>query len=426
MKTRMLIDASVVTSVSDGLSIYVINLLKHLPEEAFAEFDFSILVTPGLDRPEFFAAISGRHFRLIEEKIAPIGPRRDWDMFRFLRRRGREFDLVHITSNQYPFALKGGICTIHDVTFKRWFHNPGGIPGARFAAVSYLTAVVANCLRRASRIIADSESTRQEVITLFRASPRQIEKIDVVHLGWEHLLDEPGDETGPLPYPARSFLLFLGTFRPHKNLAGLLEGFKRVIADLPADKKLVVSGSSPVSPELKATVDSINRDGERIVFTGYLSSADVRRHYAQADAFVFPSLAEGFGLPVLEAFHYGVPLLCSDRTSLPEIAGEAALYFDPADPGSIGRAILRFYRQPGLREELVARGRERLREFSWRQTAERTLAIYRQEAALRRGAHRARGGRLSEGSAGPGAVPDERRSFGSVDNFTRRNRRIWR
>ena len=386
MKTKILIDASVVTSVSDGLSVYVIYLLKHLPEEAFAEFDFSILISPGLDRPDFFAAIKDRPFRIIEEKIAPIGPRRDWDMFRFLRRRGREFDLVHITSNQYPFFLRGGISTIHDVTFKRWFHNPGGIPGARFAAVGYLSAVISNCLRRASRIVADSESTKQEIRRLFRATPAQMRKIDVVHLGWEHLLDDSEEDDHPLPYPERSFLFFLGTFRPHKNLAGLLRGFAAVIDELPEDKLLVVSGarSDHLSPELKAIVDAVNKRKERIVFTGYLSGAAVRRHYAKADAFVFPSLAEGFGLPVLEAFHYGVPLLCSDRTSLPEVAGDGALYFDPTDTESIGAALLRFYREPGLRDQLVARGRERLRDFSWRFTAERTLDIYRQEAAKRR------------------------------------------
>jgi glycosyltransferase involved in cell wall biosynthesis len=385
MKPHILIDASVVISVADGLSVYVINLLKHLPDEAFEQFDFSILLRPGLDRPEFFAALEGRPFRLIEETIAPIGPRRDWDMFRFLRRRGQEFDLVHITSNQYPLFLRHGICTIHDVTFKRWFHNPGGIPGARHAAVAYLTLVISNCLRRAGRIIADSEATRQEIRRLFHATPAQMDKIDVVHLGWEHLRDE--DETAteaidPLPYPDKSFLFFLGTFRPHKNLAGLLRGFERVLDSLPEDKLLVVSGdgSDRLSPELKAVVDRINAKRQRVIFTGYLSGAEVRRHYAQADAFVFPSLAEGFGLPVLEAFHYGIPLLCANNTSLPEVAGDGALYFDPTDPDSIGDALVRFYQDPGLRERLIAKGRERLQHFSWQKTAEQTLQIYRQQA----------------------------------------------
>jgi glycosyltransferase involved in cell wall biosynthesis len=390
VKPRILIDASVVTSLWDGLSIYVIHLLKHLPEESFAEFDFSLLVSPGLDRPEFFEAIAGRPFRLIEARIAPIGPRRDWDMYLFLRRHGREFDLVHITSNQYPLALKGGICTIHDVTFKRWFHDPGGIPGARHAAVAYLTAVIKTCLRRAGRIIADSAATRQEIQTLFRATPSQMDKVDVVHLGWEHLLDqeEVGDDH-PLPYPDRSFLFFLGSFRPHKNLEGLLRAFELVLDRLPDDKLLVVSGtrSDRLSPSLQARVAAINARKERVVFTGYLSSADVRRHYERADAFVFPSLAEGFGIPVLEAFHYGVPLLCSDRSSVSEVAGDAALFFDPTDPESIGGALVRFFAEPGLRELLVARGRERLRAFSWARTARRTVEIYRQQA----GGARARG-----------------------------------
>lgn len=385
-KTRLLIDASVVTPVSDGLSVYVINLLKHLPEDAFEQFDISVLFTPGLDRPEFFAALGSRPYRRVEEKLAPIGPRRDWDWLKFLRRRGREFDLVHITSNQYPMALKGGICTIHDVTFKRVFHNPGGIPGARHLAVAYLTRVVRTCLRKAGWIMADSAHTRAELRDLFHATPRQMEKIEVVHLGWEHILDhqdgDPGE--GPSPYPGRSYLFYLGAPRPHKNLARLLDAFRLALDDLPADKILVIGGTrhKSMSPDMQAAVAAINARGERVVFTDYLSNAEVGRHYAHADAFVFPSLMEGFGIPVLESFHYGTPLLCADATSLPEVAGDAALFFDPFSTKSIAQALTRFYLEPELRDSLIARGRERLKDFAWKRTAGRVLEVYREQAGL--------------------------------------------
>lgn len=385
-KKRLLIDASVVTPIADGLSNYVINLLKHLPEATFEQFDVSILFTPGLDRPEFFEAIEGRPYRRIEEKLAPIGPRRDWDWLKFLRRHRREFDLVHITSNQYPIALKGGISTIHDVTFKRVFHNPGGIPGTRYLAVAYLTQVVRNCLRQAGRIMADSEHTRRELCSLFRATPRQMEKIEVVHLGWEHILDHTNGDPrgGPSPYAGRGYLFYLGAPRPHKNLARLLDAFRLALDELPNNKILVIGGTKHknMSPAMQETVRAINAGGERVVFTDYLSNADVGRHYAHADAFVFPSLMEGFGIPVLESFHYGTPLLCANATSLPEVAGNAALFFDPLSTESIAQTLVKFYAEPKLRDSLIARGRERLKDFSWLKTAERVLTVYQEQAGL--------------------------------------------
>lgn len=381
-KPRLLIDASTVTSVSDGLSIYIINLLKHLPDQSFEAFDISVLINPGLERPDFFAALAGRPVRVIEETIAPIGPRRDWHMFRFLRRHKGQFDLVHITSNNYPLVLKNGVCTIHDVTFRRMFHAPGGIPGARQAAVAYMSLVIRTALRKAGRIIADSEATRQDVIEQFSATPAQAAKMEVVHLGWEHLLDDTDDKGEPCP--DRGFLFFLGSFRPHKNLARLLQAWQAALKDIPQDKVLVVSGtrSDRLSPELQAAVAAINAESERVIFTGYLSNGAVRRHYEQADAFIFPSISEGFGIPVLEAFHYGVPLLCSDRSSLAEVAGDAALLFDPTDADAIAQAIVGFYRRPELRDVLVVKGRRRLREFSWRKTAEQTLAIYCEQTGV--------------------------------------------
>ncbi len=385
-KPRLLIDASTVTPVVDGLSNYIINLLKHLPEKSFSEFDISVVFTPNLDRPDFFDAIEGRPFRLIEEKLAPIGPRRDWTWMKFLRRRGKEFDLVHVTSNQYPIALKGGICTIHDVTFKRVFHNPGGVPGARLLAVAYLTRVIKSCLRKAGRIVADSDHTRRELALLFKATPRQMQKVEVVHLGWEHILDQKDEKasSSASPYPGRRYFFYLGAPRPHKNLERLLSAFHGVLDSLPRDQILVIGGSKAknMSPSMAATIEAINASGERVLFTGYLSTADVVRHYAKADAFVFPSLMEGFGFPALEAFHHGVPLLCSNTTSIPEVAGDAALYFNPLDTNQIGEVLLRFTQDPDLRTSLIAKGNKRLAEFSWRKTADRMLQVYREQAGL--------------------------------------------
>ena len=175
------------------------------------------------------------------------------------------------------------------------------------------------------------------------------------------------------------FLLFLGSYRVHKNLAALLAAFALALPKLPRDKTLVISGSSDRwSKRFRSSVNQMNAEQERVVFTGYVSNEAVRRLLEGADALVLPSLSEGFGLPVLEAFSADTPVLCSNTTSLPEVGGDAALYFDPRSPASIAETILRFYSDPELAPALAAAGRRRLNQFSWTRAARETIELYRQ------------------------------------------------
>lgn len=377
-KKRVLIDASPVTGSVDGLSVYIVNLIKNLPERSFEEFDYTILLNPGVDWPDLSSAMRARGMSEIRASIAPIGPRRDWDMVRFLRRHRGLFDLVHITSNNYPLALEGGICTIHDVTFKKWFDRKSRIPGWTRAARFYMSMVIRRALRRAQAVIAVSDSTRRELGSLFVPFPEDFAKIRVVHEGWEHLEEYAEEDCDALPFAGSGYLFFLGSYRVHKNLTLLLEAFRLALDRVPEGRTLVISGSSDrLSAANQELVNELNARGQRVVFTGYVSNACVRRLYREADAFIFPSLSEGFGLPVLEAFHLETPLLCSRTTSLPEVAGDAALYFDPYDPKDIADTIVRFYADPGIGKRLVEAGRRRLDLFSWRKAAAETVAIYR-------------------------------------------------
>jgi glycosyltransferase involved in cell wall biosynthesis len=377
-RKRVLIDATPVTGSVDGLSVYIVNLIRNLPPAALAEFHFTILLNPGIEWPELAEAMRTGGMEELRVPIPPIGPRRDWAMFRFLRRHRTSFDLIHITSHNYPLAMKGGVVTIHDVTFKRWFDNKSGIPGWKLAAQAYLDLVIRHALRRAQAVIAVSEATRQELIAAFEPAPSDAAKIEVIHEGWEHLLDYGRENCEGLRVEAKNYLFFLGSYRMHKNLTLLLEAFRLALGHIPSDRILVISGSSAkLSAVHRETIAAINAERERVVFTGYISNGCVARLYENADAFIFPSWSEGFGLPVLEAFHFGVPLLCSRATSLPEVAGEAALYFDPHDPRAIAEAIVRFYEDPGLGPRLAEAGRKRLGQFSWKKAANETVDLYR-------------------------------------------------
>lgn len=383
MKPRILIDASTVTETADGLSNYIIGILRHLPQAAFDEFEIHVLANPGVRRAEFVELLDARPFHVLWRQVAPIGPRRDIDFARLLWRERGRFALIHCTSTAFPFALRGGVGTIHDVTFC-YMHPPARNPFG--LAVRYLRQVVRHSLRHAEAIIAVSHSTKRELNKLFHPTPAQNARIHVIHQGWEHLRDNAEAAACADPRPARGDYLFsLGTARPHKNVPALVAAFELALPRLPAGVQLILSGTADRAvPELAPVIARINAGGERIVFTGYLPNECVDAYIRGADGFVLPSLHEGFGISVLEAFHCDTPLLCGNQSSLPEVAGDAAFYFDPNEPAHIADALVDFYRRRDEWQAMVARGRARLTAFSWDRAAEQTLQVYRDVLAARR------------------------------------------
>lgn len=377
MKCKILIDASTVTYLADGLSNYIIGLIQYLPVESFNDFEYTVLINPGLDRPELMSILNNGNFKIIEKRIKPIGLKRDWNMFWFLRKYKAQFDLIHITSNNYPLSLKNGICTIHDITFKKYFDHP---KYSFNLATTYMDLVIRNCLKKSTAIIAVSNATKNELINCYNLQGERKNKISVIYEGFEHLEnnEEPPSlcEEG-LQYSG-SYLFYLGSFRVHKNIENLLLAYKLAINHIPAGIKLIISGNDQY---LKTAgfniVAEINKFEKRVIFTGYLSNACVEKYFRNSDAFILPSLSEGFGIPVLEAFYYNKPVLCSNTTSLPEVAGNAAIYFNPSDPQSIADAIIQFYADPSMAISMVEKGNKQLKNFSWAKTALETTALYK-------------------------------------------------
>jgi glycosyltransferase involved in cell wall biosynthesis len=199
----------------------------------------------------------------------------------------------------------------------------------------------------------------------------------VIYEGWEHLIQNNEDPVNESLPQLSHYLFYVGTTRLHKNIKNLLKAFQIACRDLPANIKLVISGNETyLDEEDKKNIALINGSGERIFFTGFVSKAVLEHLFRNADAFIFPSLSEGFGIPVLESFYFNKPLLCSNATSLPEIAGDAALYFDPEKPEDIAGMICKYYNDSGIGPALVAKGAERLKFFSWKKAAAETVALY--------------------------------------------------
>jgi glycosyltransferase involved in cell wall biosynthesis len=227
----------------------------------------------------------------------------------------------------------------------------------------------------AHRVLADSTSTANDVTRRLRVRPA---KVDVVPLGVGRLPDAAPTDAATLrerlALGRRQVVLSLSAKRPHKNLMGLLDALARIAPE--RRPVLILPGyPTPYEAELRAHADQLGIAGD-VRFLGWTSEADVEGLFALAGAFVFPSFYEGFGLPVLEAMARGVPVACSDRASLPEVAGDAALIFDPSDPAAIASALERLLSDSALAAQLVAAGHERVRHFTWARTAELTLASY--------------------------------------------------
>jgi glycosyltransferase involved in cell wall biosynthesis len=289
-------------------------------------------------------------------------------------------ELLHSLASTAPaFGRYRRVVTVHDVIYRVY-------PEAHFGLRSLgMRMLVPLAVRSSHRVIVPSESTRNDLVKLLKAPAG---KIDVVAEGVRTNAVEPADERDVrtrLDLGDRSILLSTSAKRPHKNLLRLLDA----VALIPRERRpvLVLPGyPTPHEAELRRRVVELGIEAD-VRLVGWLPNDELEGLYRAASCFVFPSLYEGFGLPVLEAMARGVPVACSDRGSLPEVAGDAALLFDPERPQSIANAVETLLLDGDLAARLRLAGEERAWRFSWADTARRTLASY--ERAVTRARSRA-------------------------------------
>jgi glycosyltransferase involved in cell wall biosynthesis len=287
-------------------------------------------------------------------------------------------DLLHSLASTAPGW--GGfrrVVTVHDLIYARF---PEAHAGIRDLGMRVLVPLA---VRRSDRVIVDSQSTRRDVIELLKVAPA---RVDVVPLGWgavrrTETLSE-AEVRARFALGDRRVVLSLSAKRPHKNLAALIGALARI----PPDRRpLLVLPGYPTwhETELRAHAQRVGV-GADVRFLGWVSGAELEGLWAIAGAFAFPSLYEGFGLPVLEAMARGVPVACSDAASLPEVAGHAALLFDPHDEAAIAAAVERLLLDSALAEQLRRAGGARVAEFSWERTARLTLESYARALGLQK------------------------------------------
>lgn len=281
--------------------------------------------------------------------------------------------LLHGLGSLSPPARGGAfVLTIHDVIYRQF---PQSLPlGPRL----FMRLVHPYVARRADRVIVPSRHSASEVINLLGV---QEERVRVVPYG-------AGNELHPVTDPAvneavlvrhnvrRPYLVSVCRAYAHKNLAGLLRAFARLRASRRDDVQLVLVGDRyRTGDALDRLTNELNLS-PAVVFTGFVTNEDLSSLYSSAEAFVFPSLAEGFGLPILEAMSCGVPIVASNASAVPEAVGDAGVTVDTQDAEAFAAALRRVLDDSALRSELSRRGLARAARFTWEESARQTLAVY--------------------------------------------------
>jgi glycosyltransferase involved in cell wall biosynthesis len=320
---------------------------------------------------------------VMESVVAPVDARDRkqwvWGEQRHVPRLADELgaDLVHSFASTGPGRLAGGpprVTTVHDLHY-------AVAPGAHFGLRGLgMRVLVPAAVRASRRIIAVSQATADDVVRVLGTDPGRVDVVPEATTVPDLTPTPEAELRARLGLGERPVLLSMAAKRPHKNLEGLIDA----LAGIPRERRplLVVPGyATEHEPVLLRRAAARNAQDD-VVFPGWLSRADVEGLWRLCRLHVFASFYEGFGLPVLEALARGVPSACADRASMPEVAGDAALLFDPSDTAAIRGAIERLMADEALRDDLRRRGTARAAKFSWERAAAETARSY--ERALGR------------------------------------------
>lgn len=370
MSQRYILDLRTATAHFPGIGRYVVNLARAMVPLLASQERLILLRDPTRPSPWNLSALAGEGGQVMDVPFSPFSLRQQWAVPRLLDRLGA--DLYHSPYSLMPYRPGvTTVLTVHDLI-------PLRLPRQSTLQARLLFRwTMALALRTARFVIAVSEATRRDLSRWFRVPGDRVSVIP--------------EATDPAFYPRSSaeietvrrryglpdsFVLYVGSNKPHKNLPRLVEAWAQ-ITEHGIRNTLVLAGPwDPRYPEPRRRAEQLGLENVR--WLGPVPEADLPALYSAATLFVFPSLYEGFGLPVLEAMACGVPVVCSDTSSLPEVAGDAALRVNPTDVEALAAAIEHALADEALRADLRATGLERARQFTWEAVAQKTLGVYRQ------------------------------------------------
>ncbi len=369
------VEAALTGGRLDGMGVYSRALLEHLPQAGAEVLPFSF-PSPGAAERLTVGRALPLSFPLATLGNLLLPSSVHMNLSRLAGRDAPPLDLFHATDYRIVRMDCPVVATLHDavpIAHPEWCK-----PRLR-GLKNWLQIQAA---RRAQHVITGSHYSIRELVECFGVDER---KISVVHHGvrpewFEAPAPEARDATLARYGLNPGYFLFVGTLQPRKNVGRLLQAYLALPPVLRAARQLVIVGAPGwLSDELVAQIKAAGQRGENVIWLSALTDdAQLHHLYAGAGAFIFPSLHEGFGLPLVEAFASGVPVATSNATSLPEVAQGAALEFDPLSVPDITAAMTTLARDDALRQRCIAAGRRRALELTWDAAARRTVAVYRQ------------------------------------------------
>jgi glycosyltransferase involved in cell wall biosynthesis len=368
---RIGLDARFQAAPGAGIARYTRELVSAL---ASAVQSPALVVFTGSNGP-LDEALEGSDVELRRSRAPYYGLREQVVFGRELR--AADLDLVHFMNFNHPVAYRGPfILTIPDLTLLSY----PGATGRSWLKQPAMRAMVKMGTRRSRRVITVSRHQRDVIARDFGVDPA---KIAVTYEAPATRFRPLGAEDLAVWRRERGldgrFVLYTGQWREYKNVPGLIRAF-RLVRDDVAVKLVLVGRGDPAFSEVRAAIEQ-ERLGDDVVVAGLVDDDELVRYYNAAELLVFPSLVEGFGLPPLEAMACGTPVAASNAPPMPEILGDAPVYFDPLSLEGMAAAIRRLLQSPAEREEHARLGRQHAARYTWQRTASETLAVY--EEALR-------------------------------------------
>lgn len=352
-----------------GVSVYTLEILKEFKKKADKKLQFIIYLK---NKPEEHMPKEKTGFRYQVVKPKFLWSQLSLPFNLYLK---KQIDLFFAPAHYLPrFCPVSSVVTVHDLSY---FYYPQDFLKKDLYQLKNWTKY---SVQKAKKVIAVSKTTKKDLVRFYHLP---YEKIEVVYNGYEKKLKSKNlkvkTKTKISKLLKQKYILYVGTLQPRKNITTLIEAFGQLAADKPDYFLVIVGKKGWLYERIFEQVKKLKLE-KRVYFTGYLPETIVAGLYKKAQMFVLPSFYEGFGIPILEAMSHGCPVIASFASSLPEVGGEACLYFDPNSSADLKVKILELLKNQPLKEELVKKGKNRVKLFSWQKCARETIGIIRKVA----------------------------------------------
>jgi glycosyltransferase involved in cell wall biosynthesis len=370
---KIAIDARMLDAPYTGVGRYTKNLIVAI-RNIDDQNEYIFIVGDTYDSKIF----RGKNFKIVRWRYRPFSLRSIFLLYKLLLKE--RIDIFHSPFCVAPLLAKCPvILTIHDLMAIKY---PGFFTGRRFLARIlgriYFKIFMTLSIRKARAVIVDSKQIEEDLIDFM---PHALPKTAVIYGGVDECFRKIVEETKIVVFREKynlkkKIILYLGSTRPHKNLPRLIKAFGKLVSQSDSDYQLVIAGEKDKNLLVLKNLSHELGLSNRIVFLNHLSQEELLLLMNAANIFMFTSLYEGFGLPPLEAMACGTPVIASNAASVPEVVGDAAMLVNPKDDREIASAMLRLLTDDSLRQELIRKGFQRIRLFSWENTAKKTIGVY--------------------------------------------------